>query len=68
MSTTPRHPYSTNEAAALLRLAPITLRVNLCQKGHYQGVKPFKGANRRLLWPAAEIDALAGITPVANAA
>lgn len=68
-ASTPRPPYTTNEAAALLCLAPNTLRVNLCQRGEYFGVRPVKGPNRRLLWPADAIDALVtGRTPERRAA
>lgn len=50
--------YSTDEAAAVLRLKPNTLRAALCVKGHYLGIKPAKLANGRLLWDAAKVEAL----------
>lgn len=66
--TTPHHQrtdyahilraYSTDEAAAVLKIKPQTLRAALCRDGAYQGVRPHKARNRFLLWPAAEIDAL----------
>ena len=50
---------STEEAAALLKVKPQTLRAALCRDGHYLGARPFKSANRFLLWRANEIEALA---------
>lgn len=50
--------YSTDQAAAALKIRPQTLRAALCRDGHYFGVRPVKCPNRFLLWPAAEIDAL----------
>jgi hypothetical protein len=51
--------YSTDEAAAVLKVKPQTLRAALCRDGAYQGVRPLKARNRFLLWPAAEIERLA---------
>lgn len=50
--------YSTDEAAAVLKVKPQTLRAALCRDGHYYGVKPQKARNRFLLWDANAIDAL----------
>ncbi len=50
--------YSTEEAAAVLKIKPQTLRAALCRDGHYFGCRPKKGPNRFLIWPAAEIDGL----------
>jgi len=50
--------YTTEEAAAVLRLRPSTLRTALCLDGGYCGVRPVKRANRFLAWPAEQIDAL----------
>ena len=50
---------STDEAAAVLRLKPHTLRTALCKCGAYYGVKPVRAANRFLLWPVDQIDSLA---------
>lgn len=52
--------YSTEEAAAVLKIKPQTLRAALCRDGAYQGVRPLKARNRFLIWPAAEIEALLG--------
>lgn len=50
---------STEEAAALLKIKPQTLRAALCRDGHYLGARPFKSANRFLLWRGDEIERLA---------
>ena len=54
---TPRR-YSTDEAAAILKVKPQTLRAALCRDGSYFGVRPKKARNRFLVWDAAAIDAL----------
>lgn len=51
--------YSTEEAAAVLKVRPQTLRAALCRDGHYFDVRPQKARNRFLLWDAGAIDALA---------
>lgn len=50
--------YSTEEAAAVLKVRPQTLRAAVCRDGHYFGVRPQKARNRFLMWDAAAIDAL----------
>jgi len=50
--------YSTDEAAAVLKVRPQTLRAALCRDGHYFGVRPQKARNRFLVWDANAIDAL----------
>lgn len=50
--------YSTEEAAAVLKVKPQTLRAGLCRDGAYFGVRPQKSRNRFLVWPADAIDAL----------
>lgn len=50
---------STEEAAALLKVKPQTLRAALCRDSHYLGARPTKSANRFLLWDAEEISRLA---------
>lgn len=50
--------YSTEEAAAALRVKPQTLRAALCRNGHYFGLRPVKCRNRFLLWDAAAVEAL----------
>jgi hypothetical protein len=50
--------YSTEEAAAVLKVKPQTLRAGLCRDGNYFGIRPQKARNRFLLWDAAAVDAL----------
>ncbi len=50
---------STDEAAALLKIKPQTMRAALCRDGHYLGARPAKSANRFLKWNAADIECLA---------
>lgn len=49
---------TTEELAAVLRVAPQTIRAALCRQGHYLGLKPIKLPNRKLLWDAAEAELL----------
>lgn len=49
---------STKEIAARLLVKEQTVRAGYCRDGHYLGLLPTKLANNRLLWPAAEVDAL----------
>lgn len=49
---------STEAFAKALNIKPNTPRAALCRDGHYLGVRPLKLPNRRLLWPAAEIERL----------
>jgi hypothetical protein len=49
---------STEEIAAALRLRPQTIRAGLCNNGHFMGLRPVKLPNGRLLWDAAEVEAL----------
>ena len=50
---------STEEAAAILRVASQTPRASLCRLGHWMGMRPVKLPNGRLLWDAAEVERLA---------
>mgnify|MGYP001259622734 CR=1 FL=1 len=60
--------YSTEELACGLKVGQQTARAAYCRDGHYLGVVPIKCANRLLLWPADEVDALiAGRTLKADA-
>lgn len=66
---TPQRGYNTKEFGAIVRAEPQTIRVSLCEKGHYLGVRPVKLPNRRLLWPADQVDAVArGEQPAASKA
>jgi hypothetical protein len=58
---------STEEAAALLKVKPQTLRAALCRDGHYLGARPAKSANRFLLWRGDEIERLANGETIAAA-
>lgn len=64
----PRPGYPTHQAAALLVAKPGTLRVALCERGEYLGIKPVKLPNGRLLWPADEVDRVARGEPLTTAA
>lgn len=55
----PPRGYTTNQVALALGVVPHTLRVALSKKGHYLGINPVRLANRRLLWPAEQVDAVA---------
>lgn len=57
---------NTKEAAKRLKVSPKTVRWNYCKEGHYMGLVPRKMPNRRLFWPAAEVEKLlAGGKPAA---
>ena len=47
--------FSTEEAAAILKVKPQTLRAALCRDGHYFGIRPVKLPNRMLRWNAEDI-------------
>lgn len=49
---------TTREAAQILCVLPDTLRRSLCVKGHYQGLRPVRLGNKRLLWPAQDLAAM----------
>lgn len=51
--------YSTEEAAAILKIRPQTLRAAVCRDGHYFGIRPNKARNRFLLWNSVAVEALA---------
>lgn len=53
-----RKHLSTEEVAAPLKVKPQSIRAAYCRDGHYLGVVPIKLPNRRLLWPADEVNAL----------
>lgn len=61
MSDTPAafRGLSTAEVAAALRVSPNTLRIGLCQRGEYMGLRPVKLPNRRLLWDADAVERMA---------
>lgn len=49
---------STEELAVACKAKPQTILKNYCLHGHYQGLRPVKLPNRRLLWDAAEVQKL----------
>jgi hypothetical protein len=49
---------TTEQFAEALQGKPSTIRTRLCKTGSYYGIKPVKLPSGRLLWPAADIDAL----------
>lgn len=59
-----RRHFSTEQLADLLLIRPQTVRTGYCRDGHYCGLVPLKLPSRRLLWAAAEVDALIAGQPV----
>ena len=49
---------TTEEFALFQRNAPQTVRKNVSQSGHHNGIKPVKLPNGRLLWRKTDLDAL----------
>lgn len=49
---------STHEAARSFGVKPETLHHAMWSKGHYYGITPIKMPNRRLLWPASDVQDL----------
>ena len=56
----PQHRLTTTELASALGIKPESIRSHVYRHGAYYGIKPMKGPNRRLLWPADSIDRLLG--------
>lgn len=54
----PAAKLSTEQLSDRLMVKPQTIRAGYCREGHYLGLRPVKLANRRLLWDAAEVEAL----------
>ncbi|TCK97141.1 hypothetical protein [Paraburkholderia sp. BL9I2N2] len=55
---TNRDHVSTDELAAILAIAPQSIRKRYSSDGSYLGIRPTKLPNRRLLWPVADIKRL----------
>lgn len=51
-----KKPYSTDELVGMLDCRPQTARAALCRSGHYLGIVPIKLPNRKLLWPAEQVE------------
>ena len=49
---------TTQELADAIGVRPNTIRVSLCQKGHYFGLRPHKLPNRFLMWPEDSVERL----------
>lgn len=52
---------STIQTAALARqigYKPASIRTAVWRNGHFQGIKPFRLPNGRLLWPADAVERL----------
>ncbi len=47
---------NTNELGRLFGVKGDSIRVHLCRRGSYFGLKPIKAPNGRLLWPADEAE------------
>jgi len=58
-NTQPPRGYSTAQTAAVLGVQIPTIHVRLRERGEYLGLRPVKLANRRWLWPADQVDAVA---------
>jgi hypothetical protein len=49
---------TTEQFAEALQGKPSTIRTRLCKTGSYYGIKPVNLPSGRLLWPAADVEAL----------
>lgn len=49
---------STEQFAEAVHVRPTTIRRAHCLDGHYMNVQPVKMPNRRLLWPAEQVEQL----------
>jgi hypothetical protein len=49
---------TTDQLAEQAQLRPQSLRAAFCRDGHWCGLRPIKLPNRRLLWPADQVNAL----------
>lgn len=49
---------STEDFAHSIGLRPESIRVHLCRRGSYYGIRPAKLPNGRLLWPGDAVDRL----------
>jgi hypothetical protein len=54
---------TTEELAARFSVRPQTPRASFCRQGHWMGLVPIKLPNGRLLWDAAEVEALSAGQP-----
>jgi hypothetical protein len=49
---------STQDFARAIGLQPESIRVHLCRRGSYYGIRPGKLPNGRLLWPMDAVERL----------
>ncbi len=49
---------TTSEFARALGIKPESIRSHVYRHGAYYGIRPVKGPNRRLLWPADSVERL----------
>jgi len=57
----PHRCYTTGQLADIRRVLPASIRTAVWRTGHFMGIRPVKtgsGKSARLLWPAAQVDAL----------
>ncbi len=57
----PRRCYTTSEFADIRGILPASIRTAVWRRGHFMNIVPIKtgsGKSARLLWPAAQVDAL----------
>lgn len=50
--------YTTKQFASMALVDPQSIRVRLCQQGHYLTIKPIKLPNLKLAWPADAVDSI----------
>ena len=51
---------TTEQLASVFKVKAPSIRSAYCKEGHYQGIRPRKLPNRRLVWPAAEVARVVG--------
>lgn len=49
---------TTTDLARAMGVKPESIRTHVYRQGSYYGIRPIKGPNNRLLWPADAIDRL----------
>lgn len=57
----PHRCYTTGQLADIRNVLPASIRTAVWRRGHFMNIVPIKtgsGKSARLLWPAAQVDAL----------
>jgi len=49
---------TTSDLSRSIGIKPESIRSHVYRRGSYYGIRPIKGANRRLLWPADAVERL----------